>query len=106
MIFLSLFILKDFPRSWYKHQGPFSVTSFCFPYCCQVDLLKQGLPDPSMMPSAMSHPQGPIQAQEKEERENFQERSVEFMADLVFIHSKLVFPYFIYLVLSLDCVSY
>ncbi|CAN6486509.1 unnamed protein product [Victoria cruziana] len=54
-----------------------------------VDLLKQGLPDPSMMPSAMSHPQGPIQAQEKEERENFQERSVEFMADLVFIHSKL-----------------
>ncbi|KAF3790739.1 Smg9 protein [Nymphaea thermarum] len=53
-----------------------------------VDLLKQGIPDPSMMPSAIGHPQGPSPAQEKEERENFQE-SVEFMADLVFVHSKL-----------------
>ncbi|XP_059066789.1 uncharacterized protein LOC131062450 isoform X1 [Cryptomeria japonica] len=58
-----------------------------------VDMLKQGIPDPSLLSSsstgAGSYSQGSSAASDKEERDSLQDDSTEFLADPVFIHTKL-----------------
>ncbi|XP_059066790.1 uncharacterized protein LOC131062450 isoform X2 [Cryptomeria japonica] len=57
-----------------------------------VDMLKQGIPDPSLLSSsstgAGSYSQGSSAASDKEERDSLQDDSTEFLADPVFIHTK------------------
>ncbi|WOK98329.1 protein SMG9 [Canna indica] len=55
-----------------------------------VDLLKHGIPDPSLLTSA--HSQHSSSALEKEKKGNVQATSEEFSAALVFAHSKLQTP--------------
>ncbi|KAH9316270.1 hypothetical protein KI387_024897 [Taxus chinensis] len=56
-----------------------------------VDMLKQGIPDPSLLNSAGvgAYSQGSSAASDKEERDSLQDDSTEFLADPVFIHTKL-----------------
>ncbi|XP_073012071.1 uncharacterized protein [Typha latifolia] len=51
-----------------------------------VDLLKHNIPDPSLL---TSHPQGSSTVSDKENRGNIHACNEEYLADLVFIHTKL-----------------
>lgn len=52
----------------------------------QVDLLKHGIPDPSLLTS--SHSQGSDPVPDKENKSIVQPTSVEFLSAFVFIHTK------------------
>lgn len=58
-----------------------------------VDMLKQGIPDPSLLNSSSTgvgaYSQGSNVVSDREERDSLQDDSTEFLADPVFIHTKL-----------------
>lgn len=51
-----------------------------------MDLLKHGIPDPSSV--TFSHPQGSVSDPEKEKKDTIVEAGKEYMASLVFVHTK------------------
>ncbi|XP_058085762.1 uncharacterized protein LOC131233166 isoform X2 [Magnolia sinica] len=53
----------------------------------QVDLLKHGIPDPSLLTASHSHGSNP--GQDKENKDILQEPAEEFLASPLFIHTKL-----------------
>lgn len=58
-----------------------------------VDMLKQGIPDPSLLNSSSTgigaYSQSSNMVSDREERDTLQDDSTEFLADPVFIHTKL-----------------
>ncbi len=76
----------------------------CIDKCVQVEMLKQGISDPSIsLTSSNSHAQyswGPAIPGDRDNGDSMHDEQPDFFADTVFLHTKFVSPTLFYLLLS------
>jgi hypothetical protein len=72
--------------------------------CVQVEMLKQGISDPSIsLTSSNSHAQstgGPAISGDRDNGDSMHDEQPDFFADTVFLHTKFVSPTLLYLLPS------